>query len=441
MIGFTACTSSSRLTNGSRETDDIYYTAKDAHSDRQAAAKIQAEEEARLKKESEAQQLAHQTEQARSKPGSNYYDEPFDYDDYYDYEYAARLRRFQRPLAGYGYYNNYYTNSYFYNNNPYYFGSSIYNGYSFWGPSYTMYSYNPSSFWYWNSGWNWGTGCGSVSPVMFNNPGMGWGYSPYNPHLGWNQPWEPSWGANSYWGGGWNQPWGTWYDPWGGWGYYNDPYMMGYQNGFWNGMNNNSFNNYYFNSFDDNSIYYGPRLSTTGSGSRGESVQNGTLGERFMRQVATDNEQPTMSRNDVNQRTVYAYNNPSAVQAAPANQSNRTVNEQPVQAGQNTSNVPARPAAADRNPQDTPPSPTFGRNPNTPAQKGDPKVSPNASPAPEPAQRQNQNRRNDAQQQNAPAERSRSRNNDATPAPRNEVNDSGASPSNSGSSTPSRRPR
>jgi hypothetical protein len=46
---------------------------------------------------------------------NNYYNE----DDYYDYQYSARLKRFYSPAIGYGYYDPFYTNSYWYDYNPY----------------------------------------------------------------------------------------------------------------------------------------------------------------------------------------------------------------------------------------------------------------------------------------------------------------------------------
>ena len=42
--------------------------------------------------------------------GDNYEFE--DNDDYYDYEYASRIRRFNRPYYGFGYYDDCYTNYY-----------------------------------------------------------------------------------------------------------------------------------------------------------------------------------------------------------------------------------------------------------------------------------------------------------------------------------------
>ena len=63
---------------------------------------------------------------------NNYY---YEEDDYYDYAYTARIRRFHRPY-GWSYYDNYYTNSYWYDYNPNSWGVSIYLGYNWWGPSY-----------------------------------------------------------------------------------------------------------------------------------------------------------------------------------------------------------------------------------------------------------------------------------------------------------------
>ena len=88
---------------------------------------------------------------------NNHYYDPYMYDDYYDYSYAARIKRFHDPYYGFGYYDPYFTNSYWYNYNPWHFGTSIYMGYPYWSPSLAFsLSY----------GWGWGS------------IGMGWGY-PY----------------------------------------------------------------------------------------------------------------------------------------------------------------------------------------------------------------------------------------------------------------------
>jgi len=188
-----------------------------------------------------------------------YYQDPnFNYDDYYDNAYAARIRRFNNPIYGTGYYDTYNTNSYFYNGNPNCYGNSIYSSYNmgYGGSSYYNGGgyYSPSnSFWnayynpYYNgfnspyggygNGWNmsygigYGNGCGGNG---YNPYGMGYGYGGYNPY--------------SYGGYGYNP-----YSPYGGYGY-SSPMTSGG----------------YYNSYDYNSgsySHYGPRGSHTGGNS------------------------------------------------------------------------------------------------------------------------------------------------------------------------------
>jgi hypothetical protein len=127
------------------------------------------------------------------------YIDDFDYDDYYDYSYSARIRRFHTPNNGFSYYDPYYTNSYWYDYNPYSWGSSIYMGYNFWNP---YRSWGPS----FSFGYNWG-----------------WGSMYY----GW--PYSYGYGYGGYWNG--------------------------YSNGYWNGYYDGYYSNYY-NSYDRNSNYY-----------------------------------------------------------------------------------------------------------------------------------------------------------------------------------------
>lgn len=270
-----SCTTSTSL-SASGERDDIYYSSADAKKD-WAAEKARKEEE---RKQREADAAAQASDQSLKTVGqgesTDYKERDFSYDDYYDYEYAARLRRFHHPVGYYGYYDNYYTNSYWYNYNPYCWGTSIYMGYSWWGPTYYAYNYYPSTFWYWNSGWGWGC-CNS-----YYNP---WGY--------WNDPWC------SY---GWGYPYGGY--PYGysyGWGYpyygygYNNPYGYG---GY--GYNDNN----YYNSYDNNSYYYGPRGTPgTGGGGRGNIMasQNGTFGERYVSSITAENGGTFPTRNEYDQ--------------------------------------------------------------------------------------------------------------------------------------------
>lgn len=78
-------------------------------------------------------------------------------DDYYDYSFSSRIRRFHRPMYYSGYYGGIYTDYYWYNNDPFSCGTSIYYGYNWLSPYYyPYYSYSPfyfdyySPYYYWN---------------------------------------------------------------------------------------------------------------------------------------------------------------------------------------------------------------------------------------------------------------------------------------------------
>jgi hypothetical protein len=214
---------------------------------------------------------------------NNYYND----DDYYDYAYTARIRRFNNPMWGYSYYDSYYTNSYWYDYNPHNWGVSIYCGYNWWAPSawyapsYTAFSwgYSPYNYWY-------------------NAPYYGYGYNPYSPY-----------GYNN------------------GWGSYNYGYANGYNNGYWNGYYDGLYNNpYYFNSYDNysyNDVYNGPRRNTTGSvadnGNRTRSVA-----QAYNRALKSD------IKNQLPVSNAYASTmalNPRTVKAQPASDVNPRGNE------------------------------------------------------------------------------------------------------------------
>jgi hypothetical protein len=78
-------------------------------------------------------------------------------DNYYDFSYASRIRRFHRPMIhNYGYYSGFYTDYYWYNTDPFYWGSSIYSGYGWYSPYYSFspyYNYY-SPFYYNYNYWN-----------------------------------------------------------------------------------------------------------------------------------------------------------------------------------------------------------------------------------------------------------------------------------------------
>ncbi|MCK4570018.1 MAG: hypothetical protein KAT76_06995, partial [Bacteroidales bacterium] len=146
---------------------------------------------------------------------TEYSENEFEMEDYYDYSYAARIRRFHEPNPGYSYYDNYYTNNYYYEYDPWTYGSSIYSNYYYGYPGY----YSP----YASIGFGFGWGGFGI--------GFGWGY----PYYSWRYP---------YYGWGW---------PYYGWGGY---YGYGYGCCCYGGYYPSP---YYYNSYDYNSHYYGPR--------------------------------------------------------------------------------------------------------------------------------------------------------------------------------------
>jgi hypothetical protein len=73
----------------------------------------------------------------------NYYQDYNVADDYYDYSFSSRIRRFHRPMYSSNYYGGLYTDYYWYNNDPFYCGTSIYFGYNWNSPYYSYYSYSP----------------------------------------------------------------------------------------------------------------------------------------------------------------------------------------------------------------------------------------------------------------------------------------------------------
>ena len=134
----------------------------------------------------------------------------YDESDYYDYAYTARIRRFDSPVVGIGYYDDYYTNMYWYTYNPNYWGVSIYLGYNWWYPSWSWY-YRPYYYSYWG----------------YNDPF-------YNPY--WNPYWDPFYYGHHHHHHH----------------YYNHHGHHHHHHYAWNC-------NHYYNSLDRGSFYYGPR--------------------------------------------------------------------------------------------------------------------------------------------------------------------------------------
>lgn len=254
-ISFTSCFSTQPA--GSTSYDDVYFSSTPKQ---QAPVSTAAQNQSPSKpsdySSSQSSEKPERFDYTGTQPAStttrteqdgntyitnNYYYDP---DDYYDYAYTARLRRFYRPYIGWGYYDSYYTNSYWYDYNPASWGVSIYMGYNWWAPSY-----------YYGSPFSWGF---SIS--------YGW----------------PSYHC-------WGQPYWYWNYPY----YYHSPYYAywsGYNQGYWNGYYSGLYNSpYYYNSYDYNSYnhyYYGPRRNRTGGGS--SSVPRTSLAALYQKNVDKD---------------------------------------------------------------------------------------------------------------------------------------------------------
>lgn len=171
---------------------------------------------------------ASQIQSQKEKDSKNkYYQDPtYHHDDYYDYQYSSRIYRFNQPILGASYYDPYYTNSYSYNQDPLFYGNSIYNSYNY-GYSSVI---NNNNFGFGNNGSYFG--CSTLSG--FNSFGYSNGY--FNNYNSYN----PGYTNN-------------------GWGYYNSFDPNSTQKNMDYGKRNESFN---FNS-ENKQISEGSKIRET----------------------------------------------------------------------------------------------------------------------------------------------------------------------------------
>jgi hypothetical protein len=226
---------SSTLDAGNNATDDVYYSSANqnpsAIPSREAyynndQENYQSDNSGQTQQQNENYQNYTTTEQTTDGSGNTYITNNYN-GDYYDYEYSSKIKRFYEPAYGYGYYDPYYTNSYWYDYNPYSWGVSIYLGYNWWAPA--SYYYSPFCY----GGWSVGFGYGSC------------GYYPYYPTPYYSYPY---------------------------YGYYPYPYY-GYNPGYYCG----NPNPYYYNSYDNYSTYYGPRGSVSSNSKISSGQRQSTL--------------------------------------------------------------------------------------------------------------------------------------------------------------------
>ncbi len=145
----------------------------------------------------------HDAKQYREQVGVNQsqdsIQEDFDMDDYYDYAYTARLHRFHSNAPIYdNYYDDYYTNLYWYDRDLALWGTSIYLGYSWWWPSYAFrwgWYGNPWYYdwygWGWHHGWYdyaWGGWCGGFHHHHYGCGRDPWYYNSYDNNSGFYRP-------------------------------------------------------------------------------------------------------------------------------------------------------------------------------------------------------------------------------------------------------------
>jgi len=240
-------------------TDDVYANPVEEKK----AAELAAAEKAKNDAIEQQKVLDAQAAQKAKDDANPYYKDPaYNKDDYYDYQYASRVNRFQNPVAGASYYDPYYTNLYTYNQNPANYGTSIYSTYNYGMPSnqFGNLSMGISSGYGYNN-------CFSCmgSNYGYNNYGssfgMGYGYGNY-----YNDPFYNGYGYGSM-------------GYYGGYGYNNYGYNgfnTGYNMGYYNGYNNAQWG--YYNSYDPNSAYGQVQNSPRGSNGGGNGGTRTTAG-------------------------------------------------------------------------------------------------------------------------------------------------------------------
>ncbi len=236
--------------------DDIYYSrnqaeiaAEEAHQANAAVVQVNPSSESKPagNYNPDEQDYQQETYADESDESGLYYDEKtdtyydadgnivqyqeFHIDNYYDYSYSSRIRRFHRDWVSFGYYDPYFTNMYWYNYDPYFYGTSIYMGYN---------------------------------SLIFPSSYYSWGYRPW----GWAQ-YGYGWGYGNPWGGFWA---GHQYGYWSG-------YHHGFWDGYYGGLYGYPYGNYYYGNNETITASYGPRRpsgSFTSGAGRGDGRYSAT---------------------------------------------------------------------------------------------------------------------------------------------------------------------
>ena len=248
-----SCSSTYQAGSSGNNTDDVYYKPH-PEGNNPSSASSPGNGNAGTNAKDDYYDPNYQANSS-AREGENNGGSGYNSDDNYDYSYSARIKRFYTPVSGAAYYDPYYTNSYYYDNNPASWGASIYLGYPFWGFGLSYGSY---------SGWG----------LSF---GFGWGY----PYYGYGYPYY----GYPYYGYGY---------PYYGYGYpYYNCFYPGYYYGcgYGCGYGYSYYNPCYYNSYDGcGGVYYGPRGSVSSNGrsaaeraprSVGSSYESAVIGGRL----------------------------------------------------------------------------------------------------------------------------------------------------------------
>lgn len=294
---FTLCSAQDK-TSGKSNTDGIYSSSEGGQDNKAAMTPTQPAEQIAAQ-----QPVQNQDNSKNGNVESNTNNE-----DYYNYDYDANLRRYDQDWGDWGYYDDVYTNSYWYSGNPYQYGASINMGYPWWGPSYYAYDFYPS----------WGWGCGI---------GLGFGF-------GWGSP---------FWGGFGYPYFGYGYPGW-GWGGCYGAYGCGL------------YGNYYYNSYERNSNTFGPRTltgtsykSTTGASPEFPHSPTGISGINNNSMANRTSSFGEMYQNSIKQQAAKSPNSfiasakgveNSALHVSPNYNSENTNNRSGISSNANRANVP-----------------------------------------------------------------------------------------------------
>lgn len=272
--------SACRVAKNGSYSDDVYVTKGDLQE------KLRLEEATRARlaaaeKQRKDSLLAVQKAKENTNP---YYKDPnFSNDDYYDYQYASRINRFNRPLTGAGYYDPYYTNYYTYCGDPRYYGVSIYSTYNYWqtGPQVTYGYYSqPITAGYWNPCWS-DPNCSAFGNYKYGYMNTGCNTCGYCNTCGFSasNAWGPVYLNNGYYS----------YGNYGSYGYWGNGYAApGYGTnwGYFNSQDPNSGYSQYSTGVRGEAVGGAGRERTIQAGSR-LSEENNTRG-RFIESVATE---------------------------------------------------------------------------------------------------------------------------------------------------------